>query len=158
MPIPILSDSAIFWHKKNTRGYNDAHSSVDRHTESNSYLPIDTKPCSLWSCTLLMLHKPRFFEFYLSITNRWMDGRMDGRTDKPSYRDARTHLKSCYPNIKQKFQGRNKILRKDPPFSIPGLLSFSFLGCCVCQLQTYSIWRKLLLQTRNGGSAAYYCH
>ena len=27
-------------------------------------------------------------------THRWMDGRMDGWTDRPSYRDVRTHLKT----------------------------------------------------------------
>ena len=39
-----------------------------------------------------------------------MDGRMDGRTDRPSYRDARTHLKRDGENdrIKGKKRERKK--------------------------------------------------
>ncbi len=31
--------------------------------------------------------------FYESVTNQRMDGPTDGRTDGPSYKEARTHLK-----------------------------------------------------------------
>ena len=34
-----------------------------------------------------------FATFYESVTDGRTDGPMDRRTDRPSYRDARTHLK-----------------------------------------------------------------
>ena len=70
------------------RGYNDATSSVDRRTKSqtdrqtrsHSNIPIDTKTCSL-----MVLYTLNASKHY---------GPTDRRTGRPSYRDARTHLKT----------------------------------------------------------------
>ena len=44
--------------------------------------------------TLLRLKSAKNCDFQGGVTDRWTDGLTDGRTDRPSYRDGRTHLKS----------------------------------------------------------------
>ena len=64
---------------------------MERRTDQQTYLPIEMQ----FYISMMFLglpddiheEKPSFFNF----ENNWLP--TDGRTDGPSYRDARTHLK-----------------------------------------------------------------
>ena len=72
---------------------------MDRWTDQQAYFPIEMQ---FYISAMFIefigfpdeIHeeKPSFLDF----ENNWLrtDGPTDGRTDRPSYRDARTHLKS----------------------------------------------------------------
>ena len=71
---------------------------MERRTDQQTYLLIEMQfyisVMFLGLSDNIQEEKPSFFNF----ENNWLptDGRTDGRTDRPSYRDARTHLKTAH--------------------------------------------------------------
>ena len=68
---------------------------MDRWTDQQAYFPIEMQ---FYISAMFVgfpdeIHKER--PSFLDFENNWLrtDGPTDQRTDRPSYRDARTHLK-----------------------------------------------------------------
>ena len=69
---------------------------MDRRTDQQAYIP---KKMQFYISAMFLgfldeIHKEK--PSFLDFENNWLrttDGRTDRRTDRPSYRDARTHLK-----------------------------------------------------------------
>ena len=100
-----------------------------------SSLPI-TSLHLMQSPAVLIIKKTRFCAFEKKwVRDRPTDGRTEGHLDRPSYRDARTHLKKCTGSTLRRHEESTLVCCIDPSFFLPVIIPFPgtasrFIRCC----------------------------